>query len=116
MSYPVALHPAFTQVPKANVSLGVDCHSSNPSSIPLQARALLHLTRVEHNARILAEDKFPAGKVRGTTEAAFNLATIRGGRCLGLDDETGSISKGKKADIIVFDTQGSVGMLGPAGV
>ena len=117
MGYPITLHPALTQngrTPKANVSLGIDCHASNPSSIPLQARALLQLTRVEHNSHLLADDKFPAGHVKGTSEEAFNLATIRGARCLGLDGETGSIADGKKADIVVFDAQGSVGMLGAA--
>ncbi|EXJ93224.1 hypothetical protein A1O3_01781 [Capronia epimyces CBS 606.96] len=114
MGYPVAMHPSFTATRSANVSLGIDCHSSNPSSIPLQARNLLNLTRVEYNSHLLADDKFPAGSVKGSSEEAFNLATIRGARCLGLDAQVGSIAKGKKADIVVFDAAGSVGMLGAA--
>ncbi|KAK5548260.1 hypothetical protein LTR23_001969 [Exophiala sp. CCFEE 6169] len=46
-----------------NVSLGIDCHLSNPSSIALQARALLRLARLEHNNRLLADGQFPAAIV-----------------------------------------------------
>ncbi|KAK5467633.1 hypothetical protein LTS15_000606 [Exophiala xenobiotica] len=67
-----------------NSSLGIDCRTSNPSTIALQARALPQLARLEHNNRLLADSQFPAANVKSSSEEAFNLMTIRGAKCLGL--------------------------------
>ncbi|KIW19978.1 hypothetical protein PV08_00553 [Exophiala spinifera] len=116
MGWPVGQHRIFRkgEAKSTNVSLGADCHSNNPSSIVLQARALLQLARLEKNNRIIADGRFPREKVLGSSEAAYNLMTIRGARCLGLENEVGSIALGKKADIVVFDAEHSVGMLAAA--
>lgn len=111
MGWPVGLHG---ELRSANTSLGIDCHSNNLSSIVLQARALLQLARLENNNRISMDGHFPSAHVLGSSEEAYNLMTIRGARCVGLENEVGSIAPGKKADIVVFDAVNSVGMLAAA--
>lgn len=112
---PVALNPIFKSHPKtANASLGIDCHSANSASMPTQARMVLQLARVEKHTKLLDEEKFVSGNVTGSVEEAFNLVTIRGARCLGLENEVGSIKVGKKADLVVFDAVNSVGLLSAA--
>jgi cytosine/adenosine deaminase-related metal-dependent hydrolase len=82
MGWTVSLHPIMREHKSAaNVSLGIDCHLSNPSSIALQARALLRL----------AQDSLPMANFQppmsaeSSSEEAFNLMTIRGARRLGLE-------------------------------
>ena len=40
----------------------------------------------------------------GTGEQAIEMATINGAKTMGMEDEIGSLEAGKKADIVIFDT------------
>ena len=52
---------------------------------------------------------YSANFVRGTDDFRLNaydivsMATIDGARCLGLDDQIGTLEQGKRADIVLFD-------------
>jgi cytosine/adenosine deaminase-related metal-dependent hydrolase len=102
---PLALHEGV------NGCLGVDCHSNNSSSILSQARTLMQVARVMDYEEKKKKGVYPK-KVVGSVEKAFNLATMSGARALGLEDKIGSIKVGKKADLVVWDWEESVSMLG----
>ena len=44
--------------------------------------------------------------VVASAEQAFEMATIRGARVLGMEKEIGSLEKGKRADIVMIATDG----------
>lgn len=46
----------------------------------------------------------------GSTQDAFNAATINGARAVLLGDQIGSIKEGKLADLVIFDAAGSLAM------
>ncbi|KAF4995338.1 hypothetical protein FDECE_12829 [Fusarium decemcellulare] len=103
---------AFT--PGINVTLGVDCHTSSTSSILSLARSASHIAR-QRDA--VAETDGGHGAPRrmhlhptGTTQQAFNAATISGARAVLLGDKIGSIKEGKLADLVIFDAAGSLSM------
>ncbi len=77
------------------VSLGTD--AGNNSNLIETLRAMYLVTVLYKDARGTT-DVLPA-------ETAIELATIHGARALGLENEIGSIEVGKKADLVLFDTQ-----------
>lgn len=84
-------------------SIGADCQSNNPGSLLHSMQVGLAVCRSHRNSRILSSGKFPK-EVEPTTLHAFNLATIHGARAIGAADKLGSLTEGKAADIVVFDT------------
>ena len=76
------------------VSIGTDGASSNNN---------LDLIEELKTASLLQKVSTLDPKVL-TSDEAIEMATINGARALGLEDEIGSIEVGKKADIILIDT------------
>ncbi|UQC87892.1 uncharacterized protein CLUP02_13413 [Colletotrichum lupini] len=97
-----------------NYTIGVDCHTNNTSSILSLARSALQMARqreaiAETNGSDGAPQKLNL-QPAGSTQDAFNAATIRGARAVLLGDEIGSLKEGKLADLVLFDAAGSVTM------
>lgn len=96
-----------------NGCLGIDCRIAKSCSILDQARTGLLLKRAQHNGELIGKWKYPK-VLPSSAEQAFILATIHGARACGMDKEIGSLAVGKRADVAVFDAEGSIGMLGAA--
>ena len=86
-----------------NASLGADCYSANEASMLHAMQIGLAVARSHRNDRILGSGKFPR-RVEPRTLDAFNLATVRGARVVGMESEIGSPVVGKKADLPIFRT------------
>jgi cytosine/adenosine deaminase-related metal-dependent hydrolase len=80
---------------RLNPSLGVDVETVGPSDMFHQMRSLLALQRSIATAQ---------GKAPITAQDVLEYATIEGARANGLDAKIGSLTPGKKADIIVLRT------------
>ncbi|KAJ9134641.1 Amidohydrolase 1 [Pleurostoma richardsiae] len=79
-----------------NVGLGTDGAPCNNTYDMLRE---MHLASILH--RGVSLDAASVG-----AHAALEMATIKGARALGLEDEVGSLEVGKKADIAVLDVRG----------
>ncbi|HXH10374.1 MAG TPA: amidohydrolase [Alphaproteobacteria bacterium] len=77
------------------VSLGTD--AGNNSNLIETQRSMYLVTVLYKDARQTTQVIPP--------ETALEMATINGAKALGLDHEIGSIEVGKKADLVLFDTQ-----------
>jgi cytosine/adenosine deaminase-related metal-dependent hydrolase len=86
-------HPAFYQMATgANVALGTDSLASNP------------------DLDMLAELRFLSQrnpKVEGAT--LLRMATLNGAKALGWENETGSLTPGKSADLLIVPLAGKTG-------
>jgi cytosine/adenosine deaminase-related metal-dependent hydrolase len=80
---------------KVNLALSVD---STPLTGNADMFGIMKLAQNLENGRSENEFKLPARRV-------LELATIEGAKALGLAERTGSLRKGKRADIIMVDTR-----------
>ncbi len=81
----------------ANVTVGLGTDAGNNSNL-LETLRSMYLVAVLYKDARQDWQMIPA-------ESALELATIGGAQALGLDYEIGSIEVGKKADLVLFDTQ-----------
>jgi atrazine chlorohydrolase/5-methylthioadenosine/S-adenosylhomocysteine deaminase/melamine deaminase len=81
----------------AGVTVGLGTDNANAGSNVSIMLAMRHAALL---AKVTALD---AGAV--TAEKVLEMATIDGARAIGLEDQIGSVEPGKKADLVLFDTE-----------
>ncbi|WP_418284258.1 amidohydrolase family protein [Halorubrum sp. DTA46] len=81
---------------------GVDVCSDISGDMGSQMRIGLQLQRMFDNQEILEGDK-EVGEVSITARDTLEMATIEGAKALGMDDEIGTITPGKRADLVLID-------------
>jgi 5-methylthioadenosine/S-adenosylhomocysteine deaminase len=96
--------PATGRLLEAGIrpSLSVDVVAGVPSNMFDEMRAVIEAERLRQYDRQLTLGAAPDA-VPLTTRQAIEFATIEGARTLGLDDRIGSLTPGKRADVILVD-------------
>lgn len=94
------LGSGFAKVPEmiaagVNVSLGCD---GGPSNNTYDMFREMRMASYIHKGRLLDPKTMDS-------ETVLEMATINGARVMGLEDEIGSLEPGKKADLIILDTE-----------
>jgi len=79
------------------VKVALGCDSPNNSN-HLDIVRVLNMAAIQYKDARQDMNQMPA-------ETALEMATLTGAQALGLGDELGSIEPGKKADLVMFDTQ-----------
>jgi cytosine/adenosine deaminase-related metal-dependent hydrolase len=90
-------HGRLPELLAKGVDVALGCDSPNNSNH-------LDLVRALNMAAIQYKDARADMRVL-PAETALELATLTGARALGLGDDIGSLEPGKKADLVLFDTQ-----------
>ncbi|GAB7046555.1 amidohydrolase family protein [Catenuloplanes indicus] len=96
--------PATGRLLEAGIrpALSVDVVAGVPANFFDEMRAVLEAERLRRYDALLARGEQPAA-VPLTSRQAIEFATVEGARTLGLDDRIGSLTPGKRADIILVD-------------
>ncbi|CAN5372290.1 amidohydrolase family protein [soil metagenome] len=86
-------------------SLGIDCTSSTGGDMISHARLVLQATRWRED-RPEYERMHQPTVMRWTTRDALEWLTVNGARAAGVGDLVGSLTPGKRADIVLLDMSG----------
>ena len=93
----VGLHGRLPELLARGVKVALGCDSPNNSNHLDIVRAL-NMAAIQYKDARQDMRQIPA-------ETALELATLTGAQALGVGDEIGSLEPGKKADLVLFDTQ-----------
>jgi cytosine/adenosine deaminase-related metal-dependent hydrolase len=77
-----------------NVCLSHDATSLNPTSMFEQMRLVFHISSPVANT--------PVDKLRISQTQCLEMATVNGAKAMGIADKVGSLSPGKRADMIML--------------
>lgn len=102
MGYP-AIAEATRHTP--GPSLGIDCVSGNSGDMLSHARLVLQASRYRADEPEYAQWRAPQ-QMSWTTRDALRWTTINGARAAGIGDEVGSLTPGKRADIVLVEMGG----------
>lgn len=109
-------HPiAFSAAQKGcNVGLGVDVTSNQSNDMLASMRLLLQVERARDNAA----SEGPPLQIKRKSEEVLFMATLGGARAIGLDHLVGSITPGKRADLIMTrcDDMNVTPVIDPVGI
>jgi 5-methylthioadenosine/S-adenosylhomocysteine deaminase len=96
VAYGVTQVGRFPEMAKAGINVAIGTDGNNASNYSDMMRATYLVAGLFKDARC-DPTIFPA-------EQAFEMATLNGARALGLEHDIGSLEPGKKADIVLHDT------------
>lgn len=91
----------FREAGCSRVGLGTDVSCSNPPDMFAQMRLLL---QSERQTRSVAHEGGPPPKVPIKCMEVLEFATMGGARAVGMEDYIGSITPGKRADLLIVKT------------
>jgi 5-methylthioadenosine/S-adenosylhomocysteine deaminase len=86
-------------------SLSIDVCTTVPGDMFTQMRAAFGCERAQVNAELWKADQ-EAPDTMLNARQMLEMATINGAYVAGVEDRTGSLTPGKKADVVVIDAQG----------
>lgn len=102
MGYP-AIRETTDRTP--GPSLGIDCVSGNGGDMISHSRLVLQASRYRADEPEYAQWRAPQ-QMSWTTADALRWVTINGARAAGVDHLVGSLTPGKRADIVLVDMSG----------